>query len=51
MQVAVLEYCSQITDGAGYVVLAIIGWDFKVKREKETVWAIRSPRVAGMYVL
>ena len=34
MQVAVLDFCSQITDGAGYVVLVIVGWDCKVMREK-----------------
>ena len=34
MQVAVLECGYQITDGAGYVVLAIVGWDCKVVREK-----------------
>ena len=51
VQVAVLGCCSQITDGAGYVVLVIVGWDCKIMREKETVWEIRSPRVAGTYVL
>ena len=51
MQVAVLGCCSQITDGAGCVVLVIVGWDCKVKQEKEKVWDIRSPRVAGTYVL
>ena len=34
MQIAVLGCCSQITDGAGYVVLVIVGWDCKVMREK-----------------
>ena len=34
VQVAVLECSSQITDGAGYVVLVIVGWDCKVMREK-----------------
>ena len=34
MQVAVLECSSQITDGAGYVILVIVGWDCKVMREK-----------------
>ena len=34
MQVAVFEFYSQITDGAGYVVLVIVGWDCKVTREK-----------------
>ena len=34
MQVAVLECSSQITDGTGYIVLVIIGWDYKVMREK-----------------
>ena len=34
VQVAVLECSSQITDGAGYVFLVIVGWDCKVMREK-----------------
>ena len=34
MQVAVLECGCQITDGAGYFVLVIVGWDCKVVREK-----------------
>ena len=34
VQVAVLECSSQITDGAGYIVLMIIVWDCKVMREK-----------------
>ena len=34
VQVAVLECSSQITDGAGYVVLVIGGWYCKVIREK-----------------
>ena len=34
VQVAVLECGCQITDGAGYVVLAIFCWDCKVVREK-----------------
>ena len=34
VQVAVLECSSQITDGAGYIVLVIVGWDCKVMREK-----------------
>ena len=34
VKVAVLDCISQITDGAGYVVLVIVGWDCKVMREK-----------------
>ena len=34
VQEAVLECSSQITDGVGYVVLVIVGWDCKVMREK-----------------
>ena len=34
VHVAVLECISQITDGVGYVVLAIVGWDCKAMREK-----------------
>ena len=34
VQVAVLEQSSQITDGAGYVILVIVGWDCKVMRGK-----------------
>ena len=34
VQVAVLECSSHITDGAGYVVLVIVGWDCKFMREK-----------------
>ena len=34
MQVAVLECGCQITDGAGYFVLVIVGYDCKVVREK-----------------
>ena len=34
MQIAVLECSSKITDGAGYIVLVIVGWDRKVMREK-----------------
>ena len=34
MQVAVLECSSHIMDGAGYIVLVIVGWDCKVMRKK-----------------
>ena len=34
MKVAVLECISQITDGVGYIVLLIVGWDCKVTKEK-----------------
>ena len=34
VQVEVLECISQITYGAGYIVLVIVGWDCKVMRGK-----------------
>ena len=34
LQVAVLDCSSQITDGAGYVVLVIVCWECKLMREK-----------------
>ena len=34
VRVAVLGCSSQITDGSGYVVLVIVGWDCKFMREK-----------------
>ena len=34
VQVAVFECSSQITDGAGYVVLVIVGWDCQGMRGK-----------------